>query len=132
MQPEASVRVHVSEQPSPSAADHLPPGYSKHTPGVISYNPCVREDDQKKLRYVRSLPLKEQVIELRSLFLDRTEAATYFRDKCVKQEEEMEELQLDFDARIKEVRHFWRDKIYNEHCRAGKLLKRSMQVYDAR
>lgn len=40
MKPEASVGVHVSEKPSPSAAvaaDRLPPDYSKHTPGVVSY-----------------------------------------------------------------------------------------------
>ena len=57
------------------------------------------------------------------LFFDRTEAAAYFRDKCVKQEEELEEIQ-DFDTN---VRGFWRDQIYNEHSRAGKLLKLSMQ-----
>ena len=111
-----------------AAANRLPPGYSKYTTGAgVVYYGGIREEDREKLRFVQSLPLKEQVLELHRLLFDRTEAATYFRDKCVKQDEEIEELQLEFDARLKEVRRFWRDKIYHEHCRAGKLLKLSMQ-----
>lgn len=117
----------TSERPTIAAAKRLPPGYSKHTAGVV-YKPWIREEDQEKLRFVKSLPPNEQVIELRGLFLERTEAAAYFRDKSVKQEEEIEEMYLDFDTRLKEVRHFWRDKIYKEHSRAGKLLKMSMQT----
>ena len=109
-----------------AAANRLPPGYNKHTTGVVYYG-GIREEDQAKLWFIQSLPLKEQITELQRLFFDRTEAAAYFRDKCVKQEEELEEIQLDFDARIKNVRGFWRDKIYHEHSRGGKLLKLSMQ-----
>lgn len=118
--------VHNVEQVRAAAANRLPPGYSKHTTGVVYYG-GFREEDQAKLQFVQSLPLKEQVIELHRLFFDRTEAAAYFRDKSVKQDEEIEEMQLDFAARMKKVREFWKDKIYNEHSRAGKLLKFSMQ-----
>ena len=111
---------HNVEQVPAAAANCLPPGYSKHTTGVVYYG-GIREDDQAKLRFVQSLPLKEQVIELHRLFFDRTEAAVYFRDKSVKQEEEIEEMQLDFASRMKKVHEFWRDKIYNEHSRAGEL-----------
>ena len=52
------------------------------------------------LRIVQSLPLKEQVHKFHKLFLDRMEAAAYFRDKCIKHDEK---LQLQFDARLKEV-----------------------------
>ena len=79
----------------------------------------------RKIR--RNYGLSNLSLELQRLFFDRTEAAAYFRDKCVKQEEELEEIQLDFDARIKNVRGFWRDKVYHEHSRGEKLLKLSMQ-----
>jgi hypothetical protein len=118
---------HDVERIRAAAANRLPPGYSKHTNGVVYYG-GIREDDQAKLQFIQSLPLKEQVIELYRLFFDRTEAAAYFRDKSVKQEEEIEEIQIDFAARMKKVREFWRDKIYHEHSRAGKLLKLSMQI----
>ena len=82
-----------------------------------------------KIRFIRSLPLKEQVVELHRMFFDRTEAATYFRDKCVRKEEEIEALKSDFDTRVKQVRQLWCDQIYNEHSRPGRILKRSMQKY---
>ena len=80
---------HDVEQARAVAANRLPAGYSKHTTGVVYYG-GIREDDQAKLRFVQSLPLREQVIELHRLFFDRTEAVAYFRDKSIKQEEEME------------------------------------------
>ena len=51
----------------------------------------------------------------------------YFRDKSVRMEEEIEMLRLEFDNRVRQVRHFWCDKVYREHSRPGKLLKYSMQ-----
>ena len=122
----------VIDQPTtndsaPSAARvHLPPGPSRYSTGVVCYG-GIRDEDKAKLRFIQSLPLKEQVIELHKLFYDRTEVAAYFRDKCVKKEEEMDALVSEFDIRVKQVRHFWQDLIYNERSRAGKLLKQSMQ-----
>lgn len=113
------------EQVRAAATNRLPPGYSKHTTGVVYYG-GIREDDQAKLRLVQSLPLKKQVIELHRLFFDGTEAAAYFRDNSVNRKKR-EEMQLDFAARMKKVHKFWRDKIYDEHSRARKLLKFSMQ-----
>ena len=57
---------------------------------------------------------------------DRSEAALYFKNKSIKKEE-VEELRLDFDDRVRRVRHFWCDQIYKELSRPGKLLKYSMQ-----
>ena len=114
-----------STSTSRAAAKRLPHGYSKHTPGVVYYG-GIREEEAN-LKFIQTLPMKEQVVELHRLFFDRTKAATYFRDKCVKQEEEIDELKLEYDERLKQVRCFWRDRIYNEHSRAGKLVKHSMQ-----
>ena len=82
-----------SQSSKSALAKRLPPGYSKHTPGVVHYG-RIREEDEANLRFIQTLPTKEQVIELHRQFFDRTEAATYFRDKCVKQEEEIDELKL--------------------------------------
>ena len=92
---------------------------------TVRGNGGIRDEDKAKLRFIQSLPLKEQVIELHKLFYDRMEVAAYFRDKCVKKEEEMDALVSEFDIRIR--RHFWQNLIYNEHSQSGKLLKQSMQ-----
>ena len=104
----------------------LPADHSIYSTGVVSYG-GIREEDREKLRFIQTLPLKEQAIELWELFYDRTEAAMYFRDKCIRKEEEIEIMRLEFDDRVKQVRHFRYDQIFKEHSRPGKLLKYSMQ-----
>ena len=42
----------------------------------------LRQEDREKMQFIQTLPLKEQVIELKELVYDRSEAALYFKNEC--------------------------------------------------
>ena len=51
----------------------------------------------------------------------------YYRNKIEKQEQIIDVMEEACVKRIQFVRHFWRNKIYQEESRAGKILKKAMQ-----
>lgn len=71
----------------------------------------------EKGRCLQCLDLKEQLIIAEN-------KALYHRKKSYADKKKMEE---DFNLRIKYVHEFWKDKIYRECSRSGKILKRALQ-----
>lgn len=51
----------------------------------------------------------------------------YYRNKIEKQEQIIDVMEEACVKRIQFVRHFWRNKIYKEGSRAGRILKKAMQ-----
>lgn len=57
----------------------------------------------------------------------RKEQVYYYREKLRVLESKMDIVSEECEQRIRMVRHFWREKIYLEGSRPGKILKISMQ-----
>ena len=108
--------VDTPVQASVNDGDEPKPPTDLSVRGIMS-SMHLREQDREKIHFIQTLPLKEQVTELKELVYDRSEAALYFKNKSVKKEEEVEELRLEFDDRVRRVRHFWCNQIYKEHSR---------------
>lgn len=65
--------------------------------------------------------------ELRKELRMASKHIEYYRNKIKRQEEIIDVMEEGCVERIRSVRHFWKDKIYKEGTRAGKILKRAMQ-----
>lgn len=68
----------------------------------------------------KSVTLEEELHEAR-------EKMQYYSQKVKEQEHAIEDLREHFIETVHRVRDFWKNKIYLEGCRSGKILKMSMQ-----
>jgi hypothetical protein len=71
----------------------------------------------------------QEEIKLRKELKVAAKHIEYQRNKIEKQEQCIDVMEEACIARIRTVRHFWRDKIYREGTRAGIILKKAMQNY---
>ncbi len=55
-----------------------------------------------------------------------TECMNYYYKQVVVQEKRASAMETECRRKIKSIRHFWKDKIYNEQTRGGILLKTSV------
>ena len=60
---------------------------------------------------------------------DVTERMQLYYKKVQEQETRIEDLQANTQTRVNSVRNFWKNKIYLEGSRFGKIVKMSMQKY---
>ena len=62
------------------------------------------------------LPIEEQLEQ-------RTKEALYYREQVNKQKIALK----CYRKKVQRIREFWKNKIYNESTRSGKVLKKAMQ-----
>ena len=66
---------------------------------------------------------KEEKLE--QALLERTESLHFCSHKLQQQKKEIEKIKAECQQKIVSVREFWRDKIFNESSRAGRIVKRA-------
>lgn len=99
--------------------------------GMVRYQES--EDDRSKEPAVsghealesssKDIKIKELTKEVKAAF----KRIDYYQGVIDKQEKVIDVMEGACVNRIKSVRHFWRDLIYEEGSRSGKILKRAMQ-----
>ena len=65
--------------------------------------------------------------KLQSEFYQANRDMRYYRNKAKEEEKRADAVEKECQRGIVSVRSFWRDKIYREGCRSGKILTISMQ-----
>lgn len=92
-----------------------------------NYREAVNLQDADMLDEIRKRSLNYQCQKLKHLFLERTKVLHRCREQVDDLQVEKEVMSRECDRRVKEVRKFWREKIYNENSRSGKILKAALQ-----
>ena len=75
-----------------------------------------------------SMSLAEKCENLEVLLEATTKYAHSLEDKVKIQDSQMKAIRHEAKRKVSSVRCFWRDKIYREQTRSGKILKRSMTL----
>lgn len=118
------------------------------------YRELIDEQDCKMMEEISDLPIQEQCDTYKDLFLQRTQNLHYYRDMADEQKLEIEDkeeecrekarelkifqgkvsVQQDklncisglYKKRINNIRMFWKNKVYEEHSRAGTIFRNSL------
>lgn len=113
--------------PPPSPKQNSVLEGSKTPPNIFDdFQECLEEQDRELLSRLKQRPILEQCEALEELFKGRTETMHYYRDKVDEQQREMDDMLKDYKRKVRDVTTMWRDKIYNEHTRAGKIFKNAL------
>lgn len=83
------------------------------------------EDVKEVFHRVSNLSTSKKCAKLEAIILEKTETLHFHTHKIQKQKEEITKLKEECRQRINSVRGFWQDRIFNEHSRAGKIIKKA-------
>lgn len=75
----------------------------------------------------RAYSIEDRCEALEELFLERTKALHYYREKVDELQLKIDDVERDCGRKIREVRKFWKDQVYNGLSRPGQILKAALQ-----
>lgn len=118
--------------PSEPPSTHEGPGRSALDTSIslldkYYYRESVDKQDTEMLSEIEENPLSQQCEALKHLFLERTKVLHICREEVDELRSEREVMARECGRQVEEVRKFWRDKVYSEGSRSGKLLKAALQ-----
>lgn len=71
------------------------------------------------------LPPREKNKKLEEWFIQRSDTLHFYKEQVRTLKTEMKQQKQESKRTVKEVRDFWKNKVFNEHSRAGQILKKS-------
>lgn len=75
---------------------------------------------------IKNFSPREQCKTLKRLLEERTKSMHCYKEQLDEKTIEVNETVKECNRRIKEVRAFWKDKIYDGKTRSGRILKSSL------
>ena len=85
--------------------------------------------DHKLLTRIKKQSLQDQCQSLQELFQQRTESMHYYKEKVDQCQQEKNSIMNECRRKVREIRSFWRDKLYNENSRSGSILKNALTFH---
>ena len=71
--------------------------------------------------------LEAKYMKMKARLTQVYKEAKHYKKQLMLDEKMFESIQLECERKVESIRSFWQDKIYEEHTRSGKILKRAMQ-----
>lgn len=87
--------------------------------------PPIAAEDENEACTIKTLELSQK--KLHEKLGRTTEQMTYYCKQLKKQEEMVLLMEEECQRKIRSIRSFWKDKIYKEGTRGGKMLKIAMK-----
>lgn len=94
--------------------------------GLIQMNAA--SDVSHTVEGISHLSSRKQCSKLVEELSKKTEALYFYVHKTEQQKRDIKMMRHECKERIEGIRTFWQDKIYNEHSRGGKLIKRACSI----
>lgn len=116
--------VNMTKHSSPSAEHSVLDDISLFDKNY--YRERVDRRDRDIIEQLGTYSLQYQRDTLKKMFLSRTQTLHKYREKIDSLQLKINEMSREYKEKIEGVRSFWRDAIFNEHCRSGTILKAAL------
>ena len=83
------------------------------------------ENIQEIFQDISHLSVNKKCTKLGEILCDTNETLHFYSHKIKEQKKQIRKLKEECQQKINSVRGFWQDKIFNEHSRAGKVVKKA-------
>ena len=125
---DSSVLDFGSSVPSPpltpsSSSSYEVPLSPKHSRSLSYVDMTI--STHKMLDKVRMMPVLERCDKLADIVSKTSQETFHYKQKSKLQQQEMQKLEEECVRKVAAVRYFWRDKIFNESSRSGKIVKKA-------